>query len=47
MPEQNEREELLNDTIGAYVESVGRLPSQDEMPGIVNVVDNYLAEEHE
>ena len=45
MSEKDEREELLNDTIGAYVESVGRLPSQDEMPGIVNVVDNYLANE--
>ena len=46
MSEKDEREELLNDTIGAYAESVGHLPSQDEMPGIVSSVDRYLAEEH-
>ena len=42
MSKKDDREELLNNTVGAYVESTGHLPSQDELPEIVNVVDNYL-----
>lgn len=38
-------EKLLNDTLDAYVESTGHLPSEDEMPVVVEVVEAYLDEQ--
>lgn len=42
MSDDTTREDLLNATLGAYQESTGALPSVDQMPVIVDVVDNYL-----
>lgn len=42
MSAQDDREDLLNSTLDAYQESTGTLPSEDQMPEIVNVVDNYM-----
>lgn len=46
MSKKDESEQLLNDTIGAYVESTGHLPSQDQMPEIVTIVHDYVNESH-
>lgn len=45
MSKKDDREELLNNTLDAYKESTGTLPSEDQMPEIVEIVDNYLKDE--
>lgn len=45
--DKDQEEELLNKTLDAYVESTGHLPGEDEMPKVVEIVEDYLDKEND
>lgn len=42
---ERDEEELLNQTLEAYVESTGHLPGADEIEHIIELVEEYLEDE--